>query len=296
MIRLDRRPTAWPDALARLKQADLEKIKRTFPGYPYSNLLWAIDVSVEGLEPTDQERYLDMAVFHEDVPIPEEPLRILWNTEEIDTRDCMKNLVARSLATWATDGTSLILHDIQRDLIHKRRERDLPELHGRLVNGWGDLTELPDAYAWRWVAYHLVEAGRIDDLYTLVLDEVFRKAQCEKLAQIQPTLESLQMALNIALARDDLIKVLYCVGVYRETIGDASIAESIFKAVEAGDCDQALQHTDLYGTASEWTHVLRLYLALEAAESKNVAAARRAVMATAQVSLVQASVVSLKCL
>ena len=121
MIRL--RPTAWKDALGRLQRADLGAIKRAFPGYPYPDLLRAIEVSVEGLESADRERYLDLAVFPEDQPIPEEALRVLWNLDEVDTRDCMTRLVARSLATWATGGTSLILHDLQRDLIHKRRER-----------------------------------------------------------------------------------------------------------------------------------------------------------------------------
>ena len=104
---------------------DLEAIKRNFPGYPYPDLLRTIEVSVEALERADRERYLDLAVFPEDQPIPEEALRVLWNLDEADTRDCMTRLVARSLATWATDGTSLILHDLQRDLIHKRREKDL---------------------------------------------------------------------------------------------------------------------------------------------------------------------------
>jgi hypothetical protein len=63
MVRSDPRPTAWPDALTRLKRADLEKIKRVFPGYPYPDLLRAIDVSVEALEGSDRERYLDLAVF-----------------------------------------------------------------------------------------------------------------------------------------------------------------------------------------------------------------------------------------
>ena len=70
MIRL--RPTAWKDALARLQRADLGAIKRNFPGYPYPDLLRAIEVSVEGLESADRERYLDLAVFPEDQPIPEE--------------------------------------------------------------------------------------------------------------------------------------------------------------------------------------------------------------------------------
>ena len=72
MIRL--RPTAWKDALIRLQRADLGAIKRAFPGYPYPDLLRAIEVSIDGLEPVDQERYLDLAVFPEDQPIPEGPL------------------------------------------------------------------------------------------------------------------------------------------------------------------------------------------------------------------------------
>ena len=160
-----------------LKRADLEKIKRAFPGYPYPDLLRAIEVSVEGLESADRERYLDLAVFPEDQPIPEGPLRMLWNLDEMDTRDCMTRFVARSLATWATGGTSLILHDLQRDLIHKRREKDLPGLHLRLVEAWDALPKLPDAYAWRWVAYHMVKAGRKDDLRRLLLDFNYLQAK-----------------------------------------------------------------------------------------------------------------------
>jgi len=168
MIRL--RPMAWKDALGRLQRADLEAVKRNFPGYPYPDLLRAIEVSVEGLDSADRERYLDLAVVPEDQPIPEGALRVLWNLDEADTRDCMTRLVARSFATRATDGASLILHDLQRDFIHKRREKDLPGLHLRLVGTWDGLQKLPDAYAWRWIAYHLVEAARKDDLSRLLLD------------------------------------------------------------------------------------------------------------------------------
>jgi hypothetical protein len=75
MIRL--RPTAWKDALSRLQRADLGAIKRAFPGYPYPNLLRAIEVSVEGLEPADRERHLDLVVFPEDQPIPESVMPLL---------------------------------------------------------------------------------------------------------------------------------------------------------------------------------------------------------------------------
>ena len=172
MIRLRPTATAWKDALTRLRRADLEKIKQTFPGYPYPSLLRAIEVSVKALEESDQERYLDLAVFPQDQPIPEGTLGVLWKLDDVDTHDCMARFVTGSLATWATDEAgklALRLHDLQRDFIYKQREKDLPGLHLRLVEAWDALSKLPDAYAWRWVAYHLVQAGRKDDLRRLLL-------------------------------------------------------------------------------------------------------------------------------
>jgi hypothetical protein len=37
-----------------------------------------IAVSVDEMPPDDRERYLDLAVFPEDTPIPESPLQVLW--------------------------------------------------------------------------------------------------------------------------------------------------------------------------------------------------------------------------
>jgi WD40 repeat protein len=177
MIRL--RPTAWKDALNRLRRADLAAIKRSLPGYPYPDLLRAVEVSIDALDKTDRERYLDLAVFPQDQPIPESALRLLWKLDEASTRDCMAQLVACSLATWARSDTTLILHDLQRALIHKRRENSLSSLHLRLLEAWNALPELPDSYARRWVAYHLVKAGRKDDLRRLLLSFNYLQAKLE---------------------------------------------------------------------------------------------------------------------
>src|SRR6202035_3479409 len=56
------------------------------------------------------------------------------------------------------------------DLIRKRCEKNLPLLHLRLVEAWNALPKLPDAYAWRWIAYHMVKAAREDDLHRLLLN------------------------------------------------------------------------------------------------------------------------------
>jgi hypothetical protein len=52
--------------------------------HPYPDLLPAFEVSVEGLESTDRERYLDLAVFPEDQPIPERALSVLSKRREKD--------------------------------------------------------------------------------------------------------------------------------------------------------------------------------------------------------------------
>jgi WD40 repeat protein len=170
MVRL--RPTAWKDALTRLRRSDLGAIKRAFPGYRYPDLLRAIEISIDALDPADGERYLDLAVFPEDQPIPEGPLAILWKLEELDTRACMTRLIARSLASKSElrGSEALMLHDLQRDLIHKRREKQLPSLHSQLVDSWGELNKLADPYAWRWVTRHLKEARRTVELRELLFN------------------------------------------------------------------------------------------------------------------------------
>ena len=132
------RPTVWPDTLEFLRSRDLEEFRRAFPDYPYPDLLRAIAVSVEELPPDDHERYLDLAVFPEDEPIPEGPLQVLWGLTPAKTRACMARLAARSLATVprAGDKTALLLHDLQGAYIGKQREQELPALHARLLDGY----------------------------------------------------------------------------------------------------------------------------------------------------------------
>ena len=93
----------------------------------------------------------------------------------------MARFVARSLATWsASEGAdALILHDLQRDLIRKRREKELPDLHRRVVEGWGDLLKLPDTYAWHWAPWHLKQAGWTAELRQLLLDLDWLQAKLE---------------------------------------------------------------------------------------------------------------------
>jgi len=53
----------WKGDLRRLKEADLEMIRIQFPDYPDPNLLSAIQVSVDALQPECRVKYLGLAIF-----------------------------------------------------------------------------------------------------------------------------------------------------------------------------------------------------------------------------------------
>ena len=63
------------------------------------------------------------------------------------------------------------LHDESRLYLGRAiASEEAEKLHLRLVESWDELPGLPDVYAWRSIAYHMVQAGRKDDLRRLLLD------------------------------------------------------------------------------------------------------------------------------
>lgn len=99
-----------------LRTADLARIRVQFPGYPHADLLRAIQVSVEVLEPKVRDCYFALAVLLEDMPIHPEIQQVLWKANALDAIDTAETLVGLSLAQ--RDGKeSIRLHDLQLDYI-----------------------------------------------------------------------------------------------------------------------------------------------------------------------------------
>ncbi|MGA2985685.1 MAG: NB-ARC domain-containing protein [Terriglobia bacterium] len=117
------KPTAyWKLVADLLRHADLAKIEADFPDYPYRNLLRAIQVSVEALDPTARERYLALAVLLEDMPIHPAIQQTLWGVDEGEALETAEKFVDLSLAQ--RDGPqreeetpSIRLHDLQLDYV-----------------------------------------------------------------------------------------------------------------------------------------------------------------------------------
>ncbi|HRW82648.1 MAG TPA: NB-ARC domain-containing protein [Methanothrix sp.] len=180
------KPDRWRNVLHKLQNADLDKIKRDFPHYLYHDLLKAIQVSVDDLDPDYQARYLDFAVFPGDTPIPESVLQTFWAPEgldEYDSQDAVDLLVARSLIRRSDDGL-LSLHDLQFDYVRKQVE-DLTELHNSLLEAYrrkcpeGWHTGPNDGYFFQHLSHHLVEAKRKNELRDLLFDPCWMQAKLE---------------------------------------------------------------------------------------------------------------------
>ena len=170
------RPNRWDNLLHKLQNADLDKIRHQFPDYPYPDLLKAIQVSVDALEPAVKVRYLDFAVFPENAAIPETTLRTFWEPEGLskyDTQDVIDTLMERSLARRDETG-NLSLHNLQCSYV-KKLVPNMYTLHSRLLEayttycpqGWHSYLESDD-YFFENLAYHLQQAEREDELNVLL--------------------------------------------------------------------------------------------------------------------------------
>jgi WD40 repeat protein len=67
----------------------------------------------------------------------------------------------------------------ERDALSAAPLPDAATLHRQLVEVWGDLHALPDEYAWRNLAYHLIEGGQTDRLYALLTDYRWLQAKLD---------------------------------------------------------------------------------------------------------------------
>jgi WD40 repeat protein len=170
-------PDRWEHALHRLRTLKLDKIQFSIPNYDYTNLLLAIQVSIDDLKQDQQARYLELAVFPRGISIPENTLRVLWEpagVDRYDATDLIDLFVRRSLARTFAKGT-ILLHDLQSDYI-RARTADQVALNGRLLDsyakrcsdGWPSGPK--DGYYFEHLPWHLKEAGRTTELRQLLFN------------------------------------------------------------------------------------------------------------------------------
>jgi WD40 repeat protein len=107
--------SAWKRVLNQLQNSDLEKIRAEFPIYPHTDLLRAIQVSIEALDDVSRRRYLALAVLLEDMPVHPAIQRTLWNVDESEAEETSERFISRALAQRDKEG--IRLHDLQLDYV-----------------------------------------------------------------------------------------------------------------------------------------------------------------------------------
>jgi WD40 repeat protein len=133
-----------------------------------------LGVSLELLNHSERERYVELAIFPEDEDVPLTTLARLWsatgNLDEFDTEELCARLHGLSLLlTFDLTSRHIRLHDVMRKFLISSLA-NTSAVHGKLVDAWGDPHQLPDTYAWHSFAYHLTECEREGELRNLLLD------------------------------------------------------------------------------------------------------------------------------
>jgi tetratricopeptide (TPR) repeat protein len=268
------RSNRWDNLLYKLRNADLDKIRHHFPDYPYPDLLKAIQVSVDFLEPEVKICYLDFAVFPEDVAIPEATLRTFWEPEGLDkydTQDVIDMLVERSLARRDEAG-NLTLHALQYDYVRKQIT-DLPLLHNKLLDAYANYCSegwhtypADDGYFFEHLAHHLKEAGRRDELFMLARDSKFAEIQ-QKVLVNEPSvlLKTVQTALKAAIEIDNLPAIAEFLLRHAHQLTEITEPESPLQVLRSGNVTRALKLVELYSSVDLYV-ILALLIAWELKE------------------------------
>ena len=164
----------WPHLLDLLRRADLEALHSQLVDYPHPSLAVALGASIDTLPPNARDRYMELAVFDAEGPVPSAALQVLWKLDQQHTTALINDLADESLLR--VEANHVSLHDLQMDYLVRRTAANLPTLHSQLLaayakqchGGWA--TGPNDGYFRQHLAHHLHHAGRVPELRSLLLD------------------------------------------------------------------------------------------------------------------------------
>ena len=174
-----------------------------------------VEASLTLLDQADRERYLDLAIFPEDVDVPLTVLSLLWPGHRVDA--LCEELVGLGLAAdYRLDppGPRLVVHDVMRAYLQTRRSpAEHAQAHQRLVDAAAALAPahqpplpwwlLPAdaAYLWRYLPYHLHHGGRDEDLAELVGELRWVEAKTARFGSVVAVEADLELAPSIRRPR-----------------------------------------------------------------------------------------------
>ena len=173
---------AWDTLAHQLRAGQLR-----FLDHPNSSIYVSLDRSVLALPEAQRERYLELAVFPEDVAVDSTVVATLWShsggLSSAETEKLLRQLERKALLSISgkTGSFRVGLHDLLRDFL-RLRCADIASLHATLLDafrishglaeggaGWAALPR-GETYLWRWLTWHLAAAGMTAELESALLD------------------------------------------------------------------------------------------------------------------------------
>ena len=131
-------------------------------------------LGLEGSE--DRRRLAELSIFPEDIAIPLPAAAAIWRLDDLDTEDLAQRFARLCLLKLDLQEGTLRLHDVMRKWLASR-VADTAAVHSRLVDAWPNWRSLPYDYAWRWLPWHLAQAGRNGDIARILWDPAWMLAK-----------------------------------------------------------------------------------------------------------------------
>lgn len=153
----------------KLEQQGVTAFDQHDPNARSHALRSTIELSLSQLDADARARYELLAIFPEDTHIPIAQAARLWSCASFAAEELVQRFDDLSLLTLNLKTARFELHDVLRSFALGQLQ-DAAAAHRRLAESWVDPYRLPDDYAWRWLAYHLVGGAKRDRLRELLLD------------------------------------------------------------------------------------------------------------------------------
>ncbi len=237
-----------------------------------------VEASLELLDAAERQRYTELAIFPQDVPIPLASAAELWQiTAGLDAAQAEELVSSRleplSLLDYDAGSGTLRVHDVLRGYLSLKLT-DKAVLHLRLAGHWGERPARDHAYAWRWLAFHLAQAALasaqpqrhilVERLLALVGNTDWQQAHEQALADPPALRAALSCALDAAVS-DDLPLGVPLIVDAADTLTRFRRRhlrpEPIFELARQGDLDGARRRCALFALDEHWRQVLLLTVA-----------------------------------
>jgi WD40 repeat protein len=169
--------------LARIERKGLGILENPAAERRHRTISSVLEDSLELLDALGRRRLRELSIFPEDVPIPLSAAAAIWELDEWDAEELAQRFARLSLLKLDLQRGVLGLHDVMRAWLAEQLavEKDAAkDIHARLIAvwpDWRDLPALPGEYAWRWLPWHLLRAGRKDEVERLLCDPRWMRAK-----------------------------------------------------------------------------------------------------------------------